>query len=147
MKKLLTICILFISTLYGYSNTAKANVINVSTNGTTGNYRFLVTVQSDETGCKQYANWWEVVSAEGELLYRRILFHSHPHDQPFRRSGGNVNIKNTDIIYIRAHMNTTSYSGDIFKGSVKNGFKKTNDTIKNSQQIEQMSPLPNGCAF
>ena len=147
MKKLFILYLLFISTLYGYSNTAKANVTNVSTDGSDGNYRFFVTIKSDETGCEQYANWWEVVSLDGKLLYRRILFHSHPNDQPFERSGGRINIKDTNIVYIRAHMNTTSYSGDVFKGSVKNGFKKTNDKIINSSHIEKMSPLPKGCAF
>ena len=77
---------------FTYAETIQANVTAVTTNGNEGAYRFSVTLKSTETGCEQYADWWEVLSEEGELLYRRILVHSHPDTQPFTRSGGKVNI-------------------------------------------------------
>ena len=55
-----------------------ANVIAVDAKGSNGNYNFYVTLSSDETGCEQYANWWEILDENGSLLYRRILIHSHP---------------------------------------------------------------------
>ena len=67
---------------------AIAAVEDVSVSGDPGRYQFAVTIRSDETGCDQYADWWEVVSESGDLLYRRILAHSHVDEQPFARSGG-----------------------------------------------------------
>ena len=124
-----------------------ANVIDVNTKGSTGKYNFYVTVSSNETGCNQYANWWEILDENGELLYRRILVHSHPNDQPFRRAGGHVNVTPSQPLYIRAHMNTSGYKGDVFKGSISDGFTKTNDIIKKSSEVEFLSPQPNGCLF
>jgi len=124
-----------------------ANVIAVDTKGTSGSYNFYVTLLSDETGCNQYANWWEILDENGNLLYRRILVHSHPDDQPFRRGGRRVNVTPSQTLYIRAHMNTSAYNGDVFKGSVSHGFIKSEDSIKNSSIVESLAPQPNGCLF
>jgi len=124
-----------------------ANVIDVETKGTSGKYYFYVTLLSDETGCEQYADWWEVLDENGKLLYRRILVHSHPDDQPFRRSGGSVDVTPTQTLYIRAHMNKNAYKGDLFKGSISKGFSKTQESVKNSSVVESLFPQPNGCLF
>lgn len=129
------------------ANNPEANVIAVNTKGTENSYHFSVTLESDETGCEQYANWWEVLSAKGNLLYRRILIHSHPNQQPFTRSGGYVKIDKEDIVYVRAHMNKLGYVGDVFKGSVKNGFEKINNLPDFNKSIEFQSPLPTGCLY
>ena len=142
------IIILFVCVLgFGFAETVQANVTAVSTQGSTGAYRFAVTLKSDETGCEQYADWWEVLSVKGELLYRRILVHSHPDTQPFTRSGGSVKIKADDIVYVRAHMNKLGYVGDVFKGTVLTGFKKVTKVPKFSKNVEKQQPLPNGCTF
>ncbi len=130
-----------------YGNEPRANVTAVTVTGESGAYRFAVTLKSDETGCAQYADWWEVLTEDGELLYRRILVHSHPDTQPFTRSGGALNIKKYDILYIRAHMNKLGYVGDVFKGSVAKGFKHATELPTFSQKLEKQSPLPKGCAF
>ena len=124
-----------------------ANVIAVSTSGSEFSYNFAVTLRSDETGCAQYANWWEVLRSNGTLAYRRILVHSHPDTQPFKRSGGSVNIAYDEIVYIRAHFNKLGYKGDVFKGSVKEGFSKTEDNISKTAKVELQLPQPNGCLF
>jgi hypothetical protein len=145
MKKLITffICVLGIS----YAETIQANVIGVKVSGSEGAYRFSVTLKSDETGCEQYADWWEVVSQKGELLYRRILVHSHPDTQPFTRSGGSVKIGEDDVVYIRAHMNKLGYLGDVFKGSVKKGFSKVEVVPSFPVGLDKHQPLPKGCAY
>jgi hypothetical protein len=125
----------------------RADVTAVNVNGDSGSYSFNVTLSSDETGCAQYANWWEVLDETGNLIYRRILFHSHPTDQPFTRSGGSIMISSTQVVYVRAHMNTTGYNGDVLKGSVESGFEVSSDIIQNSEAVILQAPQPDGCAF
>ncbi|MDF1884072.1 hypothetical protein JHD49_08990 [Sulfurimonas sp. SAG-AH-194-C21] len=149
IKKILTvlsICILSV-TVYADIKPNSANVIDVDVQGSNGAYNFYVTLRSDEAGCAQYANWWEVLNEEGNLLYRRILIHSHPTDQPFRRGGSSIEVEPSQTLYIRAHMNTSGYKGDIYKGSVSVGFLKSTDNIKNSSITESLSPQPQGCLF
>lgn len=143
-KVLLMLCVL--SNL-NYAETIRADVEAVSTRGTSGAYTFAVTLKSVETGCAQYADWWEVLSDKGELLYRRILVHSHPDTQPFTRSGGSVAIDKDTTVYVRAHMNKEGYVGAVLKGSVSRGFKVVTDLPIFSEKIETQNPLPKGCLF
>ena len=48
-----------------------ANVITVSLSGNPGSYVVSVTVHSPDIRCESFADWWEVVSDDGELLTRR----------------------------------------------------------------------------
>ena len=48
-----------------------ANVITVSLSGNPGSYVISVTVHSPDIRCESFADWWEVVSDDGELLTRR----------------------------------------------------------------------------
>ena len=124
-----------------------ANVIAVDTKGTSGSYNFYVTLLSDEKGCNQYANWWEVLDENGNLLYRRILVHSHPDDQPFRRGGGHVDVTPSQTLYIRAHMNHKGYGKNLFVGSVESGFSEAKEAISIDSSIEMLEPQSTGCAF
>jgi|GEM_PF-2150998 len=90
---------------------AYADVISVEVSGVDNNYTFSVGITSPDTGCEQYANWWEVISEDGQLIYRRILGHSHVAEQPFVRLGGKVKIDKQQVVIIRAHMNTSGYGG------------------------------------
>jgi len=130
-----------------YANTIQANVTAITTQGKSEAYSFAVTLESTETGCAQYADWWEVLSEKGELLYRRILVHSHPNTQPFTRSGGSIAININDTVYVRAHMNKEGYVGTVMKGSVSKGFKVVTDLPTFSENLERQSPLPQGCLF
>ena len=124
-----------------------ANVISVSATGEPGSYTFSVGINSPDKGCDQYADWWEVVSSDEKLLYRRILAHSHIDEQPFVRSGGPVAIEADEEVWIRAHMNNSGYGGDTFKGSVKNGFSKAAAPEKFALALEKQDPLPGPCPF
>jgi len=67
----------------------EAKIISVEVSGVPDNYTFNVGVSSPDTGCDQYADWWEVITEEGELIHRRILAHSHVTEQPFVTSFNN----------------------------------------------------------
>ena len=73
--------------------TATADVVSVRGTGEPGAFRFDVGVRSPDTGCDQYADWWEVIGQDGRLLYRRVLSHSHVGEQPFARSGEPVPVE------------------------------------------------------
>ena len=145
MKKIIIILLGLVT--FSAANTIRADVTAVTTQGSSGDYTFKVTLKSTETGCEQYADWWEVVSEKGELLYRRILVHSHPDTQPFTRSGGKIAIKPNDIVYVRAHMNKEGYVGDVLKGSVNTGFKRVTNFPHFPKALEKQEPLPTGCLF
>ena len=127
--------------------TQGAEVIAVQASGQPGSYQFNVTVKSLDTGCKQYADWWEVVSADGKLLYRRVLLHSHVDEQPFTRSGEPVPIQPDTVVWVRVHMNTGGYGGVAFKGSVKAGFKQVVPDADFATGLDKQAPLPDGCDF
>lgn len=124
-----------------------ARITEVTVSGEENQYNFNVTIASPDLGCNQYADWWEVIDLDGNLMYRRVLGHSHVNEQPFARSGGPVAISETTQVYIRAHMNTSSYGSQVFKGSVADGFAPDNLDSEFAQALEEVAPLPNGCAF
>lgn len=127
--------------------TTLAKITEVAVSGNSGNYTFNVTIESPDTGCDQYADWWEVFTPDGELLYRRILAHSHVDEQPFTRSGGPVPItENTEVI-VRAHMNNLSYGTQVFRGTVSGGFEVDSIGTDFAIQLETTEPLPTDCAF
>ena len=99
-----------------------AEVTEVQITGTVNNYTFAVTVNSLDTGCDNYADWWEVVTPEGELIYRRVLLHSHVDEQPFQRTGGTVDIQSEQEVIVRVHMSPGGYSNYAQKGTVASGF-------------------------
>lgn len=124
-----------------------AQVTKVTVSGQDNQYTFNVTIASPDLGCNQYANWWEVIDLDGNLLYRRVLAHSHVNEQPFTRSGGSVGVSENTEVYVRAHMNTTSYGNMVFKGSVANGFTASNLDSEFAKGLEEVASLPTGCAF
>ena len=123
---------------------AGADVIGISVSGDPGAYIFSVTVESPDTGCGQYADWWEVVSPEGRLIYRRVLLHSHVDEQPFTRSGGPVDVQPSETVIVQAHMNGAGYGGVVLRGSVPGGFS---GAVGIAASLEDEGPLPSNCAF
>ena len=144
MIKKLVISFLFIFTSL-LSADDYANVVDVSASENDGAYNFSVSVKSPDISCKQYADWWEVLSENGKLIYRRILWHSHPNEQPVTRSG-RVSVKENQVVYIRAHLNNRGYGGIVFKGSVATGFKQTSEQSFD-KSIEFLKPLATECWY
>ena len=124
-----------------------ADVIDVMVSGEANAYRFSVEVRSPDEGCDQYADWWEILTEDGALLYRRILAHSHVNEQPFIRSGGPVDITPDEVVFVRAHMHPGGYGGQVMQGSVETGFDVVSIAADFAADVETFEPQPSGCAF
>lgn len=122
-----------------------ANVVSVTVTGQPGAYEFTVGIQSPDQGCGQYADWWEVVSADGALLYRRVFTSPHREAQPFVSSGGPVPIQPETVVWLRAHLNTGGYGGIVFRGSPASGFERAAAPENFAGALAQQPPLPRGC--
>lgn len=126
---------------------ARADVTGVTVTGDPGAYTFAVTVRSDDTGCERYADWWEVVTVDGALVYRRILTHSHVDEQPFTRSGGPVDVTADTEVVVRGHLSPGGFVGDVSRGTVAGGFVTEAAADGFGAGLEKLPPQPDGCLF
>lgn len=122
-----------------------ADVRRVRATGHAGRYTFRVTVKSPDTGCERYADWWEVVRPDGTLVYRRILHHSHPKEQPFTRAGGPVPVQPDDTLIVRAHLHPGGYGGRALAGTIADGFTPKKLDPAFGKGLERAEPQPQGC--
>lgn len=91
----------------------EADVVAVEVTRTAaGEFRFDVTISSNDTGWDGYADAFEVLSPAGELLGRRVLHHPHVNEQPFTRSLNGVEISpDIERVTVRAHHSTAGHDG------------------------------------
>jgi hypothetical protein len=77
-------------------------------------YRFDVTVLHGDTGWDHYADQWEILAPDGEILGTRKLLHPHVNEQPFTRSLSGIRISN-DIqqVSVRAHDSVHAFGGKV----------------------------------
>ncbi len=59
---------------------------NVSSNVDGREYQLSVTLAHSDTGWDHYANAWEVLDEQGQVIGERVLHHPHVNEQPFTRS-------------------------------------------------------------
>jgi hypothetical protein len=77
-----------------------------------GTWRFSVTVEHADDGWEHYANRWEVVGPDGQILGTRQLAHPHVDEQPFTRSLSGVSVpEGVTTVTIRAHDSVHGYGG------------------------------------
>ncbi len=104
--------------LPGAALAGEADVLDVvvSCNATC---RFDVTVKHADGGWDHYANAWEVVAPNGEVLGTRTLHHPHVDEQPFTRSLGGVEIPQgvTEVV-VRAYDSVHGDGGHEFTVSI-----------------------------
>ena len=124
-----------------------ADVVSLEITGDPNAYQFSVGIASPDEGCDQYADWWEVLTEDGDLVYRRILAHSHVDEQPFVRSGGPVAIDADTVVIMRAHMHPGGYGGIVMLGTVDTGFEQMPFDPDFALEVESEPPQPTGCAF
>lgn len=78
-----------------------------------GSYTFTVTLRHADEGWNHYADAWEVLSPDGEVLGKRTLYHPHVNEQPFTRSLAGVRIpEGVEQVTIRAHDSVHGYGGE-----------------------------------
>jgi len=125
---------------------ARADVVGVTVRGKPGAYVFEVTLRSPDRGCDRYADWWELVRADGSLVYRRVLLHSHVDEQPFTRSGGPIDVGPDEILVVRGHLHPDGYGGAALRGSVAGGFSPWDAApARFAADLARSPPRPGGC--
>ncbi|OOY33997.1 hypothetical protein [Solemya velum gill symbiont] len=71
----------------------EADVVDVNVYKTPGGlYTFHVSLLHGDTGWDHYANKWDVIDSDGNVLGTRVLHHPHENEQPFTRSLAGVAI-------------------------------------------------------
>lgn len=86
-----------------------------------GTWTFHVTVEHPDTGWEDYANGWDIITTQGQVIkksvdeaFTRVLTHPHENEQPFTRSQSGLVIP-TDVteVFVRAHDIVHGWGGDI----------------------------------
>jgi hypothetical protein len=74
--------------------------------------RFIITVEHAHQDWDHYADRWEVLTPDGQLLATRTLHHPHVNEQPFTRQLDNVRgPESVASVTIRAHDGVHGYGG------------------------------------
>ncbi|MBT4934687.1 MAG: hypothetical protein HOL66_01245 [Rhodospirillaceae bacterium] len=69
-----------------------------------GRYSFSVTLKHADNGWDHYADRWQVLDPQGEVLGDRVLMHPHVNEQPFTRGLSGVRIPaGLKVVSVRAH--------------------------------------------
>lgn len=86
-------------------NAGEADVMAVNVlRSSDGSYRFAVTLRHGDEGWKHYANRWEIVAPDGQVIGVRTLHHPHVDEQAFTRSlSGVVAPPGVTTVSVRAY--------------------------------------------
>ena len=77
-----------------------------------GVLRFDVTVRHDDSGWDHYADRFEIVGPDGDVLGTRVLLHPHETEQPFTRGvSGIVVPEGVTTVSVRAHDSVHGFGG------------------------------------
>ena len=77
-----------------------------------GIYRASVTLRHADEGWDHYADRWEVLDSEGNLIAVRELAHPHENEQPFTRSLGGISIpSDVSEVVVRGRDSRHGYGG------------------------------------
>lgn len=94
-----------LAALGGPAMAGEADVLEVRVRAQSAEaYGFEVTVRHADEGWDHYADAWEVLGPDGEVLGVRVLYHPHVGEQPFTRSLRDVRIPaGIRKVRLRAH--------------------------------------------
>jgi hypothetical protein len=96
------ISFLIISLNYVQAGEADVLEARISAKGG-GVYRIDTTVKHADAGWDHYANRWDVLDVDGNVLGSRVLAHPHDNEQPFTRSLTLNLPEGLNVVVIRAH--------------------------------------------
>lgn len=117
MVQILCFLSIILLSFVGPSLAGEADVLDVQvmvSEDTT--YTFDVTLSHSDTGWEHYANKWEILDENYQIIGTRILHHPHVDEQPFTRSLSGVEIsQDTREITIRAHDSVHEYGGKVIR--------------------------------
>jgi hypothetical protein len=113
MKKSLLYPIIFTLSVVSTTFAGEADVLNVKvTKSGERTYQFEATVLHADTGWEHYADKWDILDENGNILDTRILHHPHVDERPFTRGLSGVEIpQRIKKITIRAHDSVHEYGG------------------------------------
>jgi len=127
---------------------ALADVEGVEMTGGPDAWTVSVTVRSPDVDCDQYASWWEIVTVDGDLVYRRILNHSHADEQPFTRSStGPVSLDPDTVYRVRAHLHPAGFGGQVMEGRPGEAFVEVDVDEEWAGDLLTADPLPEECWY
>ncbi len=90
----------------------EADVLDAKVWPGTDGWTFQVTLRHADTGWDHYADAWEVLTPDGKVLAKRVLYHPHVNEQPFTRSLSHVKVpEGTSYVVIRARDKVHGYGG------------------------------------
>lgn len=72
-------------------------------------YRFDVTLQHADKDWEHYANRWEILDTQGNILATRMLHHPHVNEQPFTRSLTTELPEHIKTVIVRGHDSVHQY--------------------------------------
>jgi hypothetical protein len=105
--------VLAMALVHLHANAGEADVLKAVATKTGDNYRFDVTIRSNDKGWDYYCDRFEIVSPDGKVLGTRILYHPHETEQPFTRSLGDVSIPaSLKSVTVRASMKPSGEGGE-----------------------------------
>ena len=82
---MLTVLITFSLSMPASADDAAIKEVEIKSLGN-NNYQISVTLLHADTGWDHYANRWDVLDEDGNVLGTRVLAHPHVNEQPFTRS-------------------------------------------------------------
>lgn len=79
-------------------------------------WRVQVTLRHDDTGWDHFADGWDVLDTDGNVLGHRELMHPHVEEQPFTRSLSNLMLPDgTREVFIRARCSVDGWAGKTYR--------------------------------
>ena len=140
-----------------------AVVLKAEVNPSQPDYTLEVTIQSPDLHCRQYTNWWEIITPEGELKGRETF--DQPHKDQSSWPGvltlSAAKVKPDQPLLIRAHFkggqmnhegqfelswHWSGYTNQALKGSIQAGFHRQVRLPGNfALWLEDDPPQPTEC--
>lgn len=85
-------------------------------------FTFTVTVRHNDTGWDHYADRWEILTLDDQIIAARVLRHPHTGEQPFTRSLPYVPIPDEITrVKFRAHCSRDGYVGNTLEKALPAG--------------------------